>query len=87
MDQSLNPLAEMVDGSIERPCATFVPLARDGDPDPMLAGIVPNPPAAVSCVPNDAVRAVLGAARPSSLHVPTRHQWREDPGLVPWPWR
>jgi hypothetical protein len=49
----------------------------------MLAGIVPNPSAALAFVPHDAVRAVLGATRSDSLHVPTRHQWRENQRLMP----
>jgi hypothetical protein len=49
----------------------------------MLAGIVPNPSAALALVPTDAVRAVLGAARFDSLHLPTLHPWRENQGLMP----
>jgi hypothetical protein len=49
----------------------------------MLAGIVPNPSAALAFAPNDAVRAVLGAARSDALHLPTRHQWRENQRLMP----
>jgi hypothetical protein len=45
IDQTLNPVAETVERSIKGACTTFVALARDGDPDAMLAGIAPNPPA------------------------------------------
>jgi hypothetical protein len=49
----------------------------------MLAGIVPNPSAALAFVPNDAVRTVLGAARSASLHLPTLHQLWENQRLMP----
>jgi hypothetical protein len=67
IDQALDPVAEPVAGSIERPGAPFVPLARDGDPEAMPAGIAPNPPAAVAFIRNDAVRATLGTAWPLPL--------------------
>src|SRR5262245_15044189 len=76
-------MAEAVEDSIKQSGATFVLFARDGDPNPMLAGIVPNPSAAIAFVPNDAVWAVLGAARSDSLHLPTLHQWREHQRLMP----
>jgi hypothetical protein len=85
IDQALDPIPELVDGAIERPGATFVPLARDGDPHPMLARILPNPPAAVAFVPNDAVRAALRAAWSTPLDSTGLHELFEDHRLVALP--
>jgi hypothetical protein len=87
IDEALDPVAETVAGSIKRPGAPFVPLARDGDPDAMLAGIAPNPPAAVAFVPDDAVRTAPGAAWPSPLDGPGLQERLEDQRLVALPRR
>jgi hypothetical protein len=87
IDEALDAVAETVDGAIERPGAPFVPLARDGDPDAMLAGIAPNPPAAVAFVPDDAVRTAPGAAWPSPLDGPGLQERLEDQRLVALPRR
>jgi hypothetical protein len=63
----LEASAQAIEGTIERSLVTFILRARDGDPDAMLAGIAPHPPAAVAFVPNDAVRATLGTAWPLPL--------------------
>jgi hypothetical protein len=70
MDQALDSVTEAVDDPIEWPCATLVFLARDGDPPPMLAGIVPDPPAAVPLVPNHTAGTAFGTARATPLHRP-----------------
>jgi hypothetical protein len=85
IDEALDPVAETVARSIERPGTAFVPLARDGDPDARLAGIAPNPPAAVAFVPHDAVRAAPGAAWASPLDGPGLQERLEDPRLVALP--
>jgi hypothetical protein len=85
IDEALNPVAETVERSIGGARAPFVPLARDGDPDAMLAGITPNPPAAVAFVPHHAVRAALGAAWPPPLDGPSLQERLKDRRLVALP--
>jgi hypothetical protein len=67
IDKPLDTVTQAVEGSIERPLATFTLLARDGDPDAMLASVLSNLPAAVSFIAHYALRAVLGAAWPTAL--------------------
>lgn len=57
------------------------PLARDAHSDAMLAGVAPNPPAAVAFVPHDAVWAALGVTWPTLLDGPAREELCEDPRL------
>jgi hypothetical protein len=83
IDQTLDAVAETVESSIEWAGATFVLLTRDGHPNPMLARILPNPPAAVAFVPNDPARAVLRPARPTPLDGTGLHKLFEDHRLVP----
>jgi hypothetical protein len=82
IDQALDAVAKTVERPIEGAGAAFGPLARHGDADAVLAGLLPNPPAAVACIPHDPVRAVLRAARPHALDLPPRHQWRENRRFV-----
>ena len=79
-------MAKTVPRAIERPGTTFVPLARDGDSDAVLAGIAPNPPAAVALVPNDAVWTALGTAWPPPLDGTSGEELLEDYRLVPRSW-
>jgi hypothetical protein len=83
IDEALDPVAETVVGSIERPGATFVPLARNGDPNPMLARILPNLPATVPFIAHDTMGSALGAARPTPLDGTGLHERFEDHRLVP----
>jgi len=48
----------------------------------MLARILPNPPAAVACIPHDPVRAVFRAPGPMRLICPPAISLREDRRLV-----
>jgi hypothetical protein len=82
IDEALDPVVETVDGSIERPGTTFVPLARHGAPPPMLARIGPNLPAAVPLIAHDTRRSALGTVWPTPLDGTGLHEWCEDPRLV-----
>ena len=73
IDQALDAIAKSVQRAIERPGATFVPLARNGDPDAVLACLLPNLPAAVAFIPDDPARPVFWAARSPAFDLPTRH--------------
>jgi len=83
IDQALEAVAETVESSITWACTTFVALARDRDPNAVLARIAPNPSAAVAFVPHDAVRAALGTAWAPPLDGATLQELFEDHGLVP----
>jgi hypothetical protein len=85
VDQALDAVAETGQRALERPGTTFVPLARDGDPDAMLAGLAPNPPAAVALVPNDAVWTALGTTWSPPLDGPGLQERLADRRLVPRP--
>jgi hypothetical protein len=78
----LDAIAQAVDGSIERPLVTFILLARDRDPDAMLAGILPNMPAAVPFIAHDTMGSALGAAWPTPLDGTGLHELVEDHCLV-----
>jgi hypothetical protein len=65
----------------------LIDLARNGDPDPMLAGILPDVPAAIPLVAHEAMGPTFGATTP---HPPDRsllQQLGEDYGFVPLAWR
>jgi hypothetical protein len=81
----LEASAQAIEGTIERSLVTFILRARDGDPDAMLAGIAPHPPAAVAFVPNDAVRATLGTAWSTPLDGIGLQKLLEDHRLVSLP--
>ena len=83
IDEPLNAVSEAVDASIERPGATLVRLTRDGEPYPMLAGILPNAPAAIPLVPDHPAGTVFGTARAVPLHRPVLESCGKDEGLVP----
>jgi hypothetical protein len=61
----------------------FVPLARDGHSDAMLARILPNPPATVAFVAHEPMWAALGAAWPTPLDGPALEELFEDHRFVP----
>ena len=87
IDEPLNAIAQAVDGSIERPLVTFILLARDRNPDTMLAGILPDVPAAVPFIAHDAMGSALGPAWSPPLHGTGLHELVEDYRLVPLPRR
>jgi hypothetical protein len=39
LEKQRDPIPLAVDGPIERPLATFIGIARDGNPHPVLAGM------------------------------------------------
>jgi hypothetical protein len=87
IDEPLKAIAQAVDGSIERPLVTFILLARDRDPDTMLAGILPDVPAAVPFLAYDAMGSTLGTAWSTPLDGTGLHELCEDHRLVPLPRR
>jgi hypothetical protein len=87
IDEPLNAIAQAVDGAIERPLVTLILLARDRDPDPMLAGILPYVPAAVPFIAHDAMGSALRTAWSTPLDGTALHELFEDHCLVPLPRR
>jgi len=83
IDQALEAVAETVERSMKWACTTFVALAREREPNAVLASRAPNPSAAVALVPHDAVRAALGTAWAPPLDGASLHELFEDHGLVP----
>jgi hypothetical protein len=62
LDAPLDAVTQAVEGAIDRPLAPFILLARDRDPDALLASGLSNLPAAVPFIAHHALRAALGAA-------------------------
>jgi hypothetical protein len=65
----------------------LIDLARDRDPDPMAAGILPDFPAAIPLVAHKAMGPTFGAATPHPSDCSLRQQLGEDHGFVPLAWR
>jgi hypothetical protein len=78
-------MAQAVEGTIERPLVRFILLTRDRDADAMLAGILPNVPAAVAFIAHDTMGSALGAAWPTPLDSTRLHELFEDHRLVALP--
>ena len=87
IDEPLNLVPLPVDGPIEWSGAMLIDLARNGDPDPMLAGILPDFLAAIALVTHEAMGPTFGAAAPRPLDRSLLHQLGEDHGFVPLAWR
>jgi hypothetical protein len=87
IDEPLDAVTQAVEGSLERPLATFILLARDRDPDAMLASVLSNLPAAVPFIAHHALRAALGAAWSTALDGPALHELFENHRLVSLPRR
>jgi hypothetical protein len=85
IDQALNPVPQTVERAIEGAGTTFVALARDGDPDAMLTGILPKVPAAVPFIAYDTMGSALGAAWPTPLDGTGLQEPLEDHRLVSLP--
>jgi hypothetical protein len=83
IDQSLDPLAEAVEGTIKRTGPVFVLLPRNGDPAPMAAQILPNLATTIGFVPHQTTRPPFGAPTPATFHSPAFHQGCERHGFVP----
>jgi hypothetical protein len=64
-----------------------IDLARNGAPDPRLAGILPDVPAAIPLVAHQAPGPTFGPATPHPFHGSLLQQLREDHGFVPLAWR
>jgi len=65
IDQALEAVAETVESRLHGP-ETFVALARDRDPNAVLARIAPNPSAAVAFVPTMRCGGRLGRHGPAA---------------------
>jgi hypothetical protein len=85
IDQPLNAVAQAVDGSIERPLVTFILLARDRDPDTMLASVLPYRPATISFIAHDTMGSALGTAWTTPFDGTGLHELFEDHRLVSLP--
>jgi hypothetical protein len=72
-----------IESPIERPCASFILLAWNGNPDAMLACVLPDFPAAVPLITDDAVGPAFWTTAPTPLHRPVSHELWEDHGLMP----
>jgi hypothetical protein len=83
IDEPLNAIAQAVEGSIERPLVAFILLARDREPDTMLAGILPYVSAAIPFIAHDPMGAALGTAWSTPLDGTGLHELFEDHCLVP----
>ena len=82
VDQSLHPVAFLVDGPVERSGAPFVPLVRDRDPDPAPPQGGPDPLAALPLVAHDALGPQPRVPAPRPFDRPLLHQLLEGSRLM-----
>ena len=61
IDQSLDPLAEAVDGTVKGTGPVFILLSRDGDADTMASQVLPNLATTVGLVTYQTTRPTFGA--------------------------
>jgi hypothetical protein len=87
IDEPLNASAQTVEGAIERPLVTFMLLARDRDPDTVLACILPSVSAAIPCIAHDPMGTALRAAWSAPLDGTGLQELCEDLRLVSLPRR
>jgi hypothetical protein len=80
--EPLDALTQAVDGTIERPLVAFIRLARDRDSDAMLAGILPNVPAAVPLIVHHTMGSTRGAAWSTPFDGTGLHELCEDHRLM-----
>jgi hypothetical protein len=85
VDQPLHQVTLLVERPIKRSLPTLIDFARDGGPDPMLAGILSDGPAAVALVSYHPVRPQSGSAL-GSFHCTLGHQLGEHGSLMALPW-
>jgi len=83
IDQSLDPLAEAIEGTIKGTGPVFVLLARDGDADTVASQILPNLATPVGLITHQTTRSTFGAPAATPFHGPTGHQGFEGDGFVP----
>jgi hypothetical protein len=77
VDHTLDSTPQAVEGSIERAAAALIHFARNGGPNPMPAQILPDHPAAIAFIADEAARAPFGSTRPRPFDRAWRHQRRE----------
>src|SRR2546423_4496998 len=82
VDQPFHPFSGAVDGPVKGAFLALVALPRDGDPDTMLAAIVPDRSTAIALVAHDAVGTALGPSAPRPLDGSLSHQLGKDRGLM-----
>ena len=83
INQSFDPLAEAVEGTITGTSAMFILFPRDRDADTMTAQVLPNLPTAIGLVTDETPRPAFGASAPAPFHGPALHQRFEGDGFVP----
>jgi hypothetical protein len=83
INQSFDPLAEAVEGTIKGTGAMFILFPRDSNADTMAAQVLPNLPTAVGLVTDETPRPAFGASAPAPFHGPALHQRFEGAGFVP----
>ena len=83
IEQSLDPLAEAIEGTIKGTGPVFVLLARDGDADTVASQILPNLATPVGLITHQTTRSTFGAPAATPFHGPTGHQGFEGDGFVP----
>jgi len=83
INQSFDPLAEAVEGTIKGTGAMFILFPRDSDADTMAAQVLPNLPTAVRLVTDETPRPAFGASAPAPFYGPALHQRFESDGFVP----
>jgi hypothetical protein len=83
INQSFDPLAEAVEGTIKGTSPVFILFPRDRDADTMAAQVLPNLPTAIRLVTDETLRPTFGASAPAPFHDPALHQRFEGDGFVP----
>ena len=83
INQSFDPLAEAVEGTIKGTSPVFILFPRDSDADTVAAQVLPNLATAVRFVTDETPRPAFGASAPAPFHGPTLHQRFEGYGFVP----
>jgi hypothetical protein len=83
INQSFDPLAEAVEGTIKGTSPVFILFPRDRDADTMAAQVLPNLPTAICLVTDETLRPTFGASAPAPFHGPALHQRFEGDGFVP----
>src|SRR4029453_14577523 len=83
INQSFDPLAEAVEGTIKGTSPVFILFPRDRDADTMAAQVLPNLPTALRLVTDEPLRPAFGGSAPAPFHDPALHQRFEGDGFVP----
>jgi|SRR5215831_12426256 len=83
INHPLDPFAGPVDGPGKGAGPALVPAPGNGDPDAVLAAVLPNSPTAIALVAHHPPWPQLGPASPGPLHGSLGHQVRKHRGLMP----